>query len=126
MSPHDSSDNGRITLRDHFAEQIRWVDKYFQQQLDNSKEEVEKAYRQLESRLAGMNEFRDTLKDQAIRLATKDDIMALDKRINLLERFQSTGEGRAGGTAVFWAIGASILSSVVTAVLVYIILKGLK
>jgi len=124
------SDEHTVSLRDHFSEQIRWVDKYFEKQLDNSRTAIDKAEQQLNKRLEGMNEFRDTLKDQASKLATKDEMLALfsgmEKRMQIVERVQSTGEGRSAVTALFWAIGASILSAVITAVIVMVITKSLK
>lgn len=67
---------------------------------------VDKAEVQLRERLAGMNEFRETLRDQASRLATRESldliaqnhdrqIDALMNRIVELEKKQANAEGRA-------------------------------
>ena len=121
-----ADDENRVSIRDHFEEQIRWVDKYFSKRLDDSHVAIDKAEQQLNKRLEGMNEFRDTLKDQASKLATKDEMMALigalDKRIQSVERVQSSGEGRTSASAIWWIIGANIL----TAVIIGLILKLAK
>lgn len=121
---NDHSDNGRVALREYFSDQIKWLDRYFEKQ--HVRLAVDKAEFQLNKRLEGMNEFRDALKDQAARLATKDEVIALnsalDKRMQIIERQLSMSAGRNAATAVYWAIGASVL----TAVIVMLITKLIK
>ena len=112
-----SDESDRVTIRDHFQKQIDWVDKYFQRQLDSAQGAIDKAEHQLNSRLQGMNEFRDTLKDQAARLASKDDLVSLEKRINLLERNQSSETGKDQNKAAVWVALLSLFGSAVAIVL---------
>lgn len=47
---------------------------YFESKITDIKDSVKLAYSQMEKRLEGMNEFRDTLKDQASRFVTRDEM----------------------------------------------------
>lgn len=111
--PHD-----HVSLREHVAEQIRAMDRYFHAKLEGVNYTIEKAERELQDRtdkasaelskrLDGMNEFRETLKDQASKLATKDDIAYIEKRLQSLERLQALAEGKASFTTILWSAGLS-------------------
>ncbi len=110
-------DDDRITLRDHLQSQIAWLDKYFDQRLKDAKEAIEKADQQLNGRLQGMNEFRKTLEDQAGQFVTRREHDEQGKRIAILERNESSGEGRTRVSSVFWAIAGSIFTAVVVVVI---------
>ena len=111
----DESD--RVTLRDHFEKQIEWVDKYFQRQLDSAQDAITKAEDALKERLAGMNEFRKTIEDRADRFATKEYMESLEKRINSIERSQSSGEGKDQNKAAVWVAIFSLFGTGVAIVL---------
>ncbi len=119
-------DDDKVTLRDHFQSQLHWLDRYFDRRLLDAKDAIDKAENQLNARLEGMNEFRDTLKDQASKLATKDEVAlslgALEKRMQSIERILASGEGHRSVSSVWWVIGGSILTGVV----VGLILKAIK
>lgn len=87
---------------------------YMDKQLDHMQRAVTKAEEQLTKRLEGMNEFRDTLKDQAARLATRealDDLRtAMDTRIKNLELNKANNEGK---NMVFSVVISVIVSIVV-------------
>jgi hypothetical protein len=69
---------------------------------------VDKAEATMGSRLAGMNEFRDTLKDQASRFITRDDLRFLQDEVKSLRKITDMAEGKASQNSVLWsyAIGA--------------------
>ena len=82
---------------------------------------VDKAEAQMRDRLAGMNEFRDALKDQAGRLATRESVEwvadsqraqteKLWLRIEALERKQSHAEGRSWMFFTLLGLGLTVLS----------------
>ena len=56
---------------------------YFDTVINSVKESIKTAYDGMEKRLEGMNEFRDSLKDQAARFITRDELdtklAAIDK-----------------------------------------------
>ncbi len=71
---------------------------YVDERLDAQQKAVDKAEQQLRERLAGMNEFRDTLRDQAGKFVTRDEITLLreasDSRLHGLELWKANMEGR--------------------------------
>jgi len=102
-----------VPLREHLEVQIRWLDRYFDDKTRAMNLAVDKAAATIDTRLQGMNEFRDTLRDQAGRLATKEEvnkeIYNIDERIKRLEISSAQGQGRATITGVLWAVGSSLL-----------------
>lgn len=106
-----------ISLREHVDAQIRWVDRYFEARILGLAELITKAESELNRRLEGMNEFRDALKDQAGRLATKTE---LDLRMGQLEkRIYDVEISRAVNTGKIAMISA--LASIVVSVVVALI-----
>jgi len=79
---------------------------------------LEKAESELHARLAGMNEFREQLKEQAARFVTMRDIRAiensLDKRIQANHNILTNWSGRmwmlGTGLALLSGLVASIVS----------------
>jgi hypothetical protein len=76
-----------VTLKEHLQSQINWLDRYFVDQIKAIDAKTALAKADIDVRLQGMNEFRDTLRDQASRLATKDSLEALE--IALSNRLQA-------------------------------------
>ncbi len=75
---------------------------------------VAKAERTMNERLNSMNEFRDALKDQANRMATRLELERVEADVNELRRAKANFDGRmvivSGGislavTVVLWALG---------------------
>jgi len=65
------------TLKEHVLKLMAEYDRRYQQQFTDSKEAVDKALESLNKRLDGMNEFRNTLKDQESKYLTRSDAVAL-------------------------------------------------
>lgn len=66
-----------VPLRDYVDGRLvdqekRWLDRF-----EATQRAVDRASDQLDHRLEGMNEFRDAMKDQAARTATKEELSAL-------------------------------------------------
>jgi hypothetical protein len=75
------------------------------------------AYNAMEKRLDGMNEFRDTLRDQSGKFPTREELSlslkAMDADIRDLRNFKALMEGKADQSAVnratlFSIVGISI------------------
>ena len=70
---------------------------YFDAQIENVKQATELARESMEKRLDGMNEFRDTLKDQAGKFITRqeyeDKHKSLEDRQDRTERLVWVGVG---------------------------------
>jgi hypothetical protein len=87
---------------------------------------IEKAERTMNTRLEGMNEFRDTLKDQASRFLTREEVRLMiepintlvlknDEKISSLELTRAELAGKASQASVYiaWLIsGIGIALSV--------------
>ena len=79
--------------------QSGWLKEYFDTKITALEKAIEQARISMEKRLDGMNEFRDTLKDQAARMPTRvemnTEIEKLEKDIKELTKFKDTLEGKA-------------------------------
>ncbi len=77
-----------------------YVDIRFQQ----AERSTDLARSEMERRLEGMNEFRDTLKDQAARFVTREELNAqlvrVDEAIRSLELSRAELKGKASQTSV--------------------------
>jgi hypothetical protein len=88
-----------VTLKEHFYSLLQGLEK-----------QIEQARLGMEKRLDGMNEFRDTLKDQASKFITRDAVASeianlkddfasqianLAKDIRILNTFKDAMEGKA-------------------------------
>jgi len=82
-----------VTLKEYIESRISAIEKA-----------IQIANEGMQVRLAGMNEFRDTLKDQASRFITRDEVdIKLDvikQQIRLLEISKATLEGKASQSEV--------------------------
>lgn len=89
--------------------------------LEAAERAVEKAEIATEKRLEGMNEFRQTLTDQASTFMPRNEahaeIRAMNEKIAAIERIQSIQAGRGAGGAAVWAaiaVGAGIVVALIT------------
>ena len=87
-----------VTLREYFESRLVALEKASQV-----------AASALSERLAGMNEFRETLRDQAVKFVTREEVSLqiekLGSEINTLREFKAALEGKASmSTVVFSAL----------------------
>lgn len=77
-----------VTLREYLESRISAVEK-----------SIDVANQAMQKRLEGMNEFRDTLKDQASRFVTRDELdtkmNGLNAKLEDLKYFKASLEGKA-------------------------------
>ena len=110
-----------VTLREHIEGQIKWLDRYFDLKIMSINDAVAKAEQALSRRLEGMNEFRDSLKDQAAPLATKSEvdmqINSIDERLKALEFNRAKGEGKMAVISAGVAVVISLVVAVIAAML---------
>ena len=83
-----------IALRDYFERLLGEADRRYEQRFAASEQAVSKAERSMANRLDGMNEFRDALKDQASRMATREELSRLDQSVQILQQAKSNLDGR--------------------------------
>lgn len=83
-----------VTLKEYFDTRLEAIDKA-----------TATAYRTMERRLAGMNEFRETLKDQAGRFITRNEMNSelevMKANIKILELSKAKLEGKADMSTVY-------------------------
>jgi len=98
MTPTQSQQQRRIdaefvTLRDYIDTRLESIDR-----------EKEVAYRAMEKRLDGMNEFRDTLKDQGGTFLTKNEYCnfkdSVEKDLRMLRESRAELAGKASQLSV--------------------------
>lgn len=103
-----------VSLRDHIQALLDAQRAYYESRLAALEKATEVATDTLNTRLAGMNEFRDTLKDQAGRFVTRDELgVRLDRvqaELNELRQFRDQLTGAASQKSVNVALLFSILS----------------
>lgn len=96
------------TLREILA-RLHEMDRRVEQRFQYSDKAIDKAEAAMNERLAGMNEFRDTLRDQAGRMATRVELDALNATVEGMRREKSNTDGRLAVVAFVVSIMASLL-----------------
>jgi hypothetical protein len=75
---------------------------------------IDKAEKAMGERLTGMNEFRETLRDQASKLATREQVElsvgALEKRIRDMEQWSANIQGRLLVMGGVWGLVVVLIS----------------
>jgi hypothetical protein len=99
MTPTSPTNREFVTLKEHLESRIAAVEK-----------SIHVADIAMQERLSGMNEFRNTLRDQASKFITRDEseakreaivshmdikLEAMCEQLRLLEKYQSQMEGKA-------------------------------
>lgn len=78
----------------------------------------------MDKRLDGMNEFREALKDQASRMATRqeveDKMAAVERDLRELREFRNMMRGKADQQAVNLALALSVLGMAISIILHFI------
>lgn len=101
--------SGGVPLRDHFESRITSLEKA-----------TMLAANTLEKRLEGMNEFRETLRDQATRFVTREEMDLRVGRnreaIEELRTFKDRLEGKASAQSVWIAYGFTLVSFVLAVI----------
>ena len=94
------------------------VEKRSDQRMDDASDNVSRAREGMEKRLDAMNEFRDTLKDQAGRFVTREEMAAKMDRmgsdIDTLLASMNKLSGKAEQSTVSIALGVAALSFLVS------------
>lgn len=96
-----------VPLRDYIEQLIIEHDKRYEQRFKLMDEAVGKAERTMNERLNSMNEFRDALKDQGNRMATRVELDQVESQVQELRRAKANLDGRH-------AIISAAISTIVT------------
>ena len=114
---------------------VSWRE-YVDLRFDENQRALEKSERDMDARLESMNEFRDTLRDQASRFVTRDEVKLclkpiedgikdLSKAIRDLEINKATLAGKASQNAVIF-LGAATLIGLIISIITFIMNLGGK
>lgn len=91
--------NGRVSLKEYFCQRIDALDVKITTILEMNQEAVDKAEKTVNTRLEGMNEFRNQLSAQATTFVTKKEVELIvdriDGEIKKLEINKALLEGKA-------------------------------
>jgi hypothetical protein len=119
-NPHSAE---YVTLREFIEVQLQAQKEYFDVQLQAQKEyfdvrinlmqaAIDVAYRDMEKRLDGMNEFRNTLKDQGATFFPRQEHevfkVGIDNNFRELFKAKDTAEGKASQSTVNIALVISV------------------
>jgi len=77
----------------------------------------------MERRLEGMNEFRDALKDQTARMATRLELEAFGKDVRELREFAVEVKAKASQKSVYIAWAFSFISIIIAVISLILIIK---
>lgn len=95
---------------------VSWRDYVDLRFLENQRA-IDKAERTMNSRLESMNEFRDTLKDQASKFITREETLLIIKPIldsvKTLENSKATLDGKASQSAVNFSSAISVIGMLI-------------
>ncbi len=124
----DTGPNGRylnlVSLRDYLETRIDALQIYLETRIGALEKATDMARGAMEIRLAGMNEFRDTLKDQTARMPTRTELEAavttIERELRDLREFKTTMEAKASQKAVNVVLAISVVSLVVSIVRLFI------
>jgi len=89
------------------------LEKHFESRLAALEKATTVAAATMDKRLDGMNEFRDTLKDQASRFVTRDELdvklTSIADRVSENTAFKDRQEGKASQSSVLIAYGLAAI-----------------
>jgi len=110
-----------VSLKEHLEAQVHWLDRHLEARMRSVNDAINKAEQQLNTRLAGMNEFRESLRDQAGKLAAKSEVdlvvRSIQDKIRILEL---TGANKDGRTAVLSTVVAAA-TSIIVGVIIFVV-----
>lgn len=107
-----------VALKDYLERLILEADRRYTQRFESNDAAIQKAEQSMTARLHAMNEFRDALKDQANRMATRDELGKVEDLVRDLQRAKANLEGRL--------MGLSLLLSGVTSLIIGLLMRWLR
>lgn len=97
-----------VELKYYLERLIAEHDRRYEQRFTASEQAVLKAERAMKERLDSMNEFREALKDQANRMATRDELERVDEVVQGLQRAKANLDGRLMVMSGVISLGVSL------------------
>lgn len=95
-------------------EQAVALKEYMDRRFEDIQRAVDKAEASMNERLVGMNEFRNTLKDQSSKFIPREEfastVNSLSQKIDGLESIRDISSGKASQTSMLFALAFSFAS----------------
>jgi hypothetical protein len=105
----EGDEMSEVPLRDYIERRLDDLDRRYEQRFADGLAAITKAEQAINDRLAGMNEFRDALKDQASRMATRAELEAVGELVSELRRAKAHLDGRLVMLATVVSAAVSLL-----------------
>ena len=113
-----------VPLREYFESQIESLKREFDLRLLNMENNVKTASLSMNERLAGMNEFRESMKDQAAKFVTNAVLDAkvetLSEKIGSTKVWESGHEGKATTAQLFILAAPSIIAIILMVITIFL------
>ena len=113
--PYQTDD---VKLKEHLEALLREQRVYFEMKLAARDEASRASHSSMEARLAGMNEFRDALKDQNATMITRTEFRVVCDRTQAeladLQKFRNIAEGKASQNSVLFFGFLSVVSLLIS------------
>jgi hypothetical protein len=113
--PYQTDD---VKLREHLEALLREQRTYFEMKLAAREDAMRSAHSSMEARLAGMNEFREALKDQTSTMITRTEFNIVCDRTQAelagLQKFRNVAEGKASQSSVIFFGFLSVASLLIS------------
>lgn len=106
-----------VSLRDYLEAQMQAHTDIYSVKFENIEKSTALAYASLNKRLEGMNEFRESLKDQANKFVTDEKFQFLmtkvDEDIRILREAKAAEEGKASQKSVNTALVIGVVGLII-------------
>jgi predicted transcriptional regulator len=116
-----------VPLKEYLEKRLDEMSCRIKQRFEEVDANVAKAEQQLNHRLEGMNEFRESLRDQSSRFMTRMEYeyahKGLDEKVRAMELAKATLEGRAATVSVLISVVVSVVTGVVIALVIHYVIK---
>jgi len=113
-----------VSLEKYFDSKFAYLEKWIAEKFTAVEKSTESSRVSMEKRLEGMNEFRDTLRDQASQFVTRNTLDAqltnISKDLQLLKENKANIEGKASMTSFYISIGIAVLSFILAGIKLFI------
>jgi len=103
-----------VTMKEYVDALFDEKQRVFDVRCDESQRAVDKAEKAMCDRLAGMNEFRDQLKDQAARFITRDELNTVINEVGTLRSLADVAKGKASQTALLFTSAIALAGLVIS------------
>jgi hypothetical protein len=101
-----------ITIKEYVDRLFEERQRLFDAKFEDASKAIDKAEKSMHERLAGMNEFRDQLKDQASKFITREEmnvsIRSISENVSKLQSLADIAKGKASQNALLVTAGISI------------------